>query len=158
MKSKLKFSASRLRASIMIMVVDLLVLMALIGTAYMATARIDSAAAQPHCSNAQGDAMFQLLINGAATSVSDQLFVARDEAKWHFTASDSTLDYDLSWDHRSAWEFYRPISIRNWMPLRPPEVLYPPYPRQAPDDSRVYEPTTGGTIYDRDNPIPLAST
>src|SRR5882672_8084303 len=60
--------------SIMIMVVALLVLMALIGTAYIATARIDRGSASQNANNVQIDLLVESVLNLCKTSISGDLF------------------------------------------------------------------------------------
>src|SRR6266850_3954708 len=60
--------------SIMIMVVALLVLMALIGTAYIATARIDRGSASQNANNVQIDLLVESVLNLCKTSVAGDLF------------------------------------------------------------------------------------
>src|SRR4051812_41961827 len=60
---------NRKSGSIMIMVVALLVLMALIGTAYIATARIDRGSAVQNADNVQIDPLVQSVLNMCKTSV-----------------------------------------------------------------------------------------
>src|SRR5882672_2026824 len=64
----------RKTGSIMIMVVALLVLMALIGTAYIATARIDRGSAVQSSNNVQIDLLVQGVLNLCKTSVTGNLF------------------------------------------------------------------------------------
>jgi hypothetical protein len=66
----------RKSGSIMIMVVALLVLMALIGTAYIATARLDRGSASQNADNVQIDLLLQSVLNLCKTSVSSDLFDA----------------------------------------------------------------------------------
>jgi len=60
--------------SIMIMVVALLVLMALIGTAYIATARIDRGSASQNADNVQIGLLIDSVLNLCKTSISGDLF------------------------------------------------------------------------------------
>jgi len=64
----------RKTGSIMIMVVALLVLMALIGTAYIATARYDRGSAVQSSNNVQIDLLVQGVLNLCKTSVTGNLF------------------------------------------------------------------------------------
>src|SRR4051812_23150687 len=65
---------NRKSGSIMIMVVALLVLMALIGTAYIATARIDRGSAVQNADNVQVDLLVQSVLTMCKSSVSGDLF------------------------------------------------------------------------------------
>ncbi|HEV8605183.1 MAG TPA: hypothetical protein VGQ99_07440, partial [Tepidisphaeraceae bacterium] len=60
--------------SIMIMVVALLVLMALIGTAYIATARYDRGSASQNADNVQIDLFLESVLNMCKTSIAGDLF------------------------------------------------------------------------------------
>src|SRR5215216_3023297 len=62
------------KGSIMIMVVALPVLMALIGTAYIATARIDRGSARQNADNVQIEMLVQSVLNMCKTSVTGDLF------------------------------------------------------------------------------------
>src|SRR5215208_5033428 len=62
------------KGSIMIMVVALLVLMALIGTAYIATARLDRGSAVQNSDNVQIEMLVQSVLNMCKTSVVGDLF------------------------------------------------------------------------------------
>src|SRR6185436_13367720 len=64
----------RKNGSIMIMVVALLVLMALIGTAYIATARIDRGSATQNADNVQIDLLVNSVLNMCKTSVAGDCF------------------------------------------------------------------------------------
>src|SRR5439155_23076231 len=65
---------TRKSGSIMIMVVALLVLMALIGTAYIATARYDRGSAAQNSDNVQIDLLVQSVLTMCKTSVAGDLF------------------------------------------------------------------------------------
>src|SRR5687767_9128804 len=60
--------------SVMIMVVALLVLMALMGTAYIATARIDRGSANQNANNVQVDMLVESVLNMAKSAVAGDLY------------------------------------------------------------------------------------
>src|SRR5436190_15977216 len=68
----------RKSGSIMIMVVALLVLMALMGTAYIATARYDRGGAQQNQNNVQIDLLVQSVANMCKTTVAGDLWDGND--------------------------------------------------------------------------------
>jgi hypothetical protein len=73
-KSKVNLRHSRRRASIMILVVALLVLMALIGTAYIATARSDRGSTQRNADNVQVDLLLDSVLGMCKSAVAADLF------------------------------------------------------------------------------------
>src|SRR5688572_1029386 len=60
--------------SVMIMVVALLVLMALMGTAYIATSRIDRGSADQNQNNVQVDMLVESVLNMAKSAVAGDLY------------------------------------------------------------------------------------
>src|SRR5438874_9712183 len=60
--------------SVLILVVALLVLIALIGTAYISTARIDRYTAHQHSANTQVDLLLDGLINTVQSAITSDLF------------------------------------------------------------------------------------
>src|SRR4051812_22149104 len=72
-KTAPKKSRSR-RASIMIMVVALLVLMALLGTAYIATVRTDRRGTSDNADNVQVDLLIEGVLNMCKSAVAGDLF------------------------------------------------------------------------------------
>src|SRR4051812_38832712 len=72
----------RKTGSVMIMVVALLVLMALIGTAYIATARYDRGSAMQNSDNVQIDLLVQSVLNMCKTSVTGDLWDDNGNGKY----------------------------------------------------------------------------
>src|SRR5437660_7326266 len=77
--------------SIMIMVVALLVLMALIGTAYIATARHDRGSAVQNSNNVQIDMFLESVENFCKTAVAGDLFDGNNPPNYRPVPRDPTL-------------------------------------------------------------------
>src|SRR5687767_1106756 len=72
------------RGSVLILVVALLVLMALIGTAFITTARTDRGAARLHTHNVQADMAAQSAVNMLVAELSDDLFGPQGDPNFSF--------------------------------------------------------------------------
>ena len=84
----------RRRGSVLILVVALLVLMALLGTAYISTTRVDRAASAQHEKNVQVDLLVDGVVNQVASAIQSDLYDASGTYRSPDNGSDSPADMD----------------------------------------------------------------
>ncbi|MDB5357226.1 MAG: Helix-hairpin-helix motif containing protein [Phycisphaerales bacterium] len=102
-----RFARSR-PGSVLVLVVALLVLMALIGTAYITTARTDRFSAQQNALNTQIDLLLQGVINMAEASMTTSAHQQAGQQHWDDTRSDPWLSARIPTKLEDAFGAYVP--------------------------------------------------
>ena len=99
---------TRSSGSVLILVIALLVLLALLGTAYISTTRVDRFASKQHTTNVEIDMLVEGVVNQVASAITSDIY----DASGTYRPPDTFTLHNSNYDNYDAYGFTTPYDVR----------------------------------------------